>query len=375
LPEIIKNGEIMSMLNRRQFGLTATGAAAALTLGSGVRGAAALDKAKVAFMYVGPVSDHGYSYQHDLGRRQMAEHFGAKVETSFVENVAEGADAERVINQLAAAGNDLIFTTSFGFMNPTLKVAQRFPKVKFEHATGYKRAANLATYSSRFYEGRTPCGLITGKMTKSNIIGYIGSFPIPEVVSGINAFTLALREVNPAAQVRVVWVNSWYDPGKEAAAAKALIDQGADILCQHTDSPAAIQEAETRGIFAFGQSSDMSRFGQKACLTSITDDWTPYYIRRVQALLDGTWTSEDFWGGLNTGTVVMTPFNPAIPADVQALATQAIEDIKSGKRHSFAGPFKDQSGKVMVAEGKTASDPDILGMAYYVEGVQGSLPK
>jgi basic membrane protein A len=360
-------------LRRRGFvlGTAATG----LGLAAGVRPGFAQDPLKVGFVYVGPTSDNGWTYRHDVARKEVEAAFPGKVKTSFVENVPEGPDAERVIRQLATTGHGLIFTTSFGFMNPTLKVAQRFPKVKFEHATGYKRAANLATYSGRFYEGRTPCGLIAGKMTKSNIIGYIGSFPIPEVVSGINAFTLALREVNPAAQVRVVWVNSWYDPGKEAAAAKALIDQGADILCQHTDSPAAIQEAETRGIFAFGQSSDMSRFGQKACLTSITDDWTPYYIRRVQALLDGTWTSEDFWGGLNTGTVVMTPFNPAIPADVQALATQAIEDIKSGKRHSFAGPFKDQSGKVMVAEGKTASDPDILGMAYYVEGVQGSLPK
>lgn len=363
------------MLNRRQFGLTVAGTAAALTVGPAVSRAFAADKLKVGFVYVGPVSDHGYSYQHDQGRKFVQEKFGDRVETTFVENVAEGPDSERVINQLASGGHGLIFTTSFGFMNPTLKVAQRFPKVKFEHGTGYKRAENLATYSGRFYEGRTVCGLIAGKMTKSNIIGYVGSFPIPEVVSGINAFTLALRSVNPQAQVRVVWVNSWYDPGKEAAAAKALIDQGADILAQHTDSPAPIQEAEARGVHAFGQSSDMSRFGPKAHLTSIVDDWRPYYADRVQAVLEGTWKSEDYWGGLATGTVFLPPFNDAVPADAKELGYKAIEDIKSGKLHPFTGPIKDQSGKIVIAEGKTATDPEILSMNYYVEGVQGTLPK
>jgi basic membrane protein A and related proteins len=371
------------MMNRRQFGLSVAGTAAAFTAspfsgslsGSFGNKALAADKLKVGFVYVGPVSDHGYSYQHDLGRKHVAQHFGDKIETTYVENVAEGPDTERVIQQLAQGGHGLIFTTSFGFMNPTLKVAQRFPKVKFEHATGYKRAANVATYSGRFYEGRTVCGLIAGKMTKSNIIGYIGSFPIPEVVSGINAFTLALRSVNPEAQVRVVWINSWYDPGKEAAAAKALIDQGADILAQHTDSPAPIQEAEARGIYAFGQSSDMSRFGPKAHLTSVVDDWNPYYEQRVQAVLDGTWKSEDYWGGLATGTVFLPPFNEALPADVKEMGNKAIEDIKSGALHPFTGPIKDQSGKIVVAEGKTATDPEILSMAYYVEGVQGTLPK
>ena len=226
---------------------------------------------KVGFVYVGPVGDHGWTYQHDQGRQAVEAAFGDRVETTFVESVKEGPDAERVIRQLAASGHGLIFTTSFGFMDPTLKVAKAFPDVKFEHATGFKRADNVSTYSGRFYEGRHVIGLIAGKMTKTNKIGYIASFPIPEVVRGINAATLAAQSVNPDIEVQVVWVNTWYDPGKEADAAKALIDQGADILMQHTDSPAAIQIAEERGILAFGQASDMKAFGPNAQLTSIIE--------------------------------------------------------------------------------------------------------
>ena len=338
--------------------------------------AVAQDKqVKAAWVYVGPVSDHGYSYQHDLGRKAVEQAFGDKVKTTFVENVPEGADAERVIQQLAQAGNDIIFTTSFGFMNPTLKVAKNFPNVKFEHATGYKRADNVATYSARFYEGRHVIGLIGGKMTKSNIIGYIGSYPIPEVVSGINAFTLAAQKVNPNVQVKVVWVNTWYDPGKEAAAAKALMDQGADIIVQHTDSPAPIQAAQERGLYAFGQSSDMTRFGEKAHLTAIVDDWNPYYIERVKAVMDGTWKSIDTWGGFKEGMVVLPPYNPAIPKDVVAMAEEARQGIIAGKVHAFTGPIKDQSGKVVIPEGKTATDEEILGMNYFVQGVQGQVPK
>ena len=215
------------------------------------------DPLKVGFIYVGPVGDHGWTYRHDVGRQAIEAEFGDKVETTFVESVPEGADAERVIRKLASSGHGLIFTTSFGFMNPTLKVAREFPDVKFEHATGYKRADNLATYAARFYEGRAVIGTMAGMMTKSNIIGYIGSFPIPEVMRGINAFSIAMRKVNPDAEIKVVWVNSWYDPGKEADAAKALIDQGADIITQHTDSPAPLQVAQERGVFGFGQASDM----------------------------------------------------------------------------------------------------------------------
>ncbi|MBI1208744.1 MAG: BMP family ABC transporter substrate-binding protein [Azospirillum sp.] len=330
---------------------------------------------KVAFVYVGPVGDHGWSYQHDLGRRAVEERFGGKVVTTMVENVSEGADAERVIEELAEAGNKLIFTTSFGFMNPTIKVAARHPEVMFEHATGYKRSPNVATYSARFYEGRTVVGLIAGKMTKSNIIGYIGSHPIPEVISGINAFTLALRKVNPKAEVRVVWVNAWYDPGKEAAAAKALLDQGADVICQHTDSPAPVQAAAERGAWSVGQSSDMTRFGPNSQLTSIVDEWDVYYISRVQAVLSGTWKPTDTWGGLKDKMLYLAPYNPALPKDVLELAEKARVDIMDGTLNPFAGPIIGQDGKEILPAGKTLSDADILRMNYYVEGVQGKLPR
>ena len=251
------------------------------------------DPTKVGFIYVGPVGDHGWTYRHDIGRQAIEAEFGDAVETSFVESVSEGPDAERVIRQLASDGHDLIFTTSFGFMNPTVKVAKQFPDVKLEHATGYKRADNVSTYLARFYEGRAVIGTIAGHMTETNTIGYIASFPIPEVIRGINAFTLAMREVNPEAEVKVVWVNSWYDPGKEADAAKTLIDQGADIITQHTDSPAPLQVAEERGVHAFGQASDMAAFAPKAQLTSIINNWDAYYVERAKAVIDGNWQSSD----------------------------------------------------------------------------------
>ncbi|MDE0174855.1 MAG: BMP family ABC transporter substrate-binding protein [Defluviicoccus sp.] len=339
-----------------------------------VAGAQAADKVKVGFVYVGPIGDHGWTYRHDVGRLAIEKQFGDKVETTYVESVSEGADAERVIRQLASTGHDLIFTTSFGFMNPTVKVAKKFPKVKFEHCSGYKRGPNVSTYLARFYEGRTISGLIAGKMTKSNVIGYIASFPIPEVVRGINAFTLALREVNPKAEVKVVWVNTWYDPGKEGDAAKALIDQGADVILQHTDSPAPAQIAQKRGVWAVGQASDMTKFAPKSHLTAIIDDWNNYYVARTKAVLDGTWKSQDVWQGLNTGMIAMAPYNPAIPKDVVALAMQAEADIKSGKRHPFQGPVRNQAGKVVIPKGKAADDKMLLSMDWYVEGVQGKLP-
>ncbi len=345
--------------------------AAALLIGGQ---ALAADPVKVGFVYVGPVGDHGWSYQHDQARKELEAHFGDKVKTAFVENVAEGADSERVINQFAQQGFDLVFTTSFGFMNPTLKVAKRFPKVKFEHATGYKRADNLATYAARFYEGRAVIGTIAGHMTKSNVIGYIAPFPIPEVVRGINAFTIALREVNPKAEVKVIWTNSWYDPGREREAAETLIAQGADILSQHTDSPAPVQVAQEKGVLAFGQASDMSRFGPDAHLTSIVDDWAPYYTERVQAVIDGTWTSTDTWGGFDSGMVVMAPYNDKMPADVRAAAEKMEEAIRSGKHHPFQGPITNQTGEVVVKEGETLGDDKLLSMDWYVQGVQGRLP-
>lgn len=328
---------------------------------------------KVGFVYVGPIGDHGYSYQHDQGRLAVEKELGVK--TTYVESVPEGADAERVIRQLAASGHDLIFTTSFGFMNPTIKVAKNFKNVKFEHATGYKRADNVSTYSARFYEGRTVLGTIAGKMTKSNVVGYIGSFPIPEVIRGIDAFTLALRKVNPVAVVKVVWVNSWFDPGKESDAAKTLIDQGADIITQHTDSAAPLQVAESRGVYAFGQASDMKAFAPKAQLTSIIDDWSEYYIERVKAVMNGTWESADVWYGLKQGMVKMAPYGDAVPADVRKLADEVKQSIIDGNLHPFQGPIKNQKGELVVKAGEVISDTELLGLNWYVEGVEGSIPK
>jgi simple sugar transport system substrate-binding protein len=260
-------------------------------------------------------------------------------------------------------------------MNPTLKVAKRFKKVKFEHATGYKRAANVSTYSARFYEGRAILGAIAGKMTKSNVVGYIGSFPIPEVIRGIDAFTLALRKVNPKATVKVVWVNSWFDPGKEGDAAKALIDQGVDIITQHTDSPAPLQVAEKRGVYAFGQASDMAAFAPKAQLTSIVDNWNNYYIERVKAVMDGSWKSTDTWDGIKSGMVEMAPYGDAVPQDVRDMAEKIKASIVDGSFHPFQGPIKNQKGELVVKAGEVISDADLSRLNWYVEGVEGSIPK
>ncbi|MGC5779766.1 BMP family ABC transporter substrate-binding protein [Methylobacterium sp. NFXW15] len=343
----------------------------ALLLFSGA--AKAEDKLKVGFVYVGPVADYGYSFQHDLSRKALAEALPGKVETTYLENVPE-ADSERAIEKLARSGMGLIFTTSFGFMEPTLKVARKFPKVKFEHATGYKRADNVSTYSARFYEGRYVCGKIAAKLSKTGTVGYIASFPIPEVVSGINAFMLGAQSVNPNIKVKIVWVNTWFDPGKEAEAAKALLAQGADILSQHTDSAAPLQEAEKQGKLAFGQSSDQYRFAPKAQLTSIVDDWNGYVIAEAKAVLDGTWKSHDTWGGIKDGMVVLAPFTN-MPDDVKAMAEATVKDIASGKVQPFAGPVTKQDGTVAVKDGETAPDPMILGMNWYVKGIDDKLPQ
>ncbi|MGB0748210.1 MAG: BMP family ABC transporter substrate-binding protein [Magnetospiraceae bacterium] len=335
--------------------------------------ATAADSVKVGFIYVGPIGDHGWSYRHDIGRQAIEKALGDKAKTSYVESVKEGPDAERVIQQLAA-DHDLIFTTSFGFMNPTVKVAGRNPKVKFEHATGYKRADNVSTYAARFYEGRYVTGKIAAKMTKSKIIGYVGAYPIPEVVRGINAYLLGARSVDPEITAKVIWVNSWYDPGKEADAAKALIDQGADIIAQHTDSPAPLQTAGSRGVYGFGQASDNHHFAPDAQLTAIIDNWDSYYVARAQAVLDGTWESADTWGGLKAGMVSMAPYTN-MPDEVAALAKETEEGIKSGAIHPFAGPVKDQSGAIRVPEGEVLSDEELLKMDWYVEGVEGKVPQ
>lgn len=352
--------------------------ASALVAGAaalGLASAAHAEKLKIGFVYVSPIGDAGWTFQHELGRRQLVKELGDKVETKFVESVPEGADAERVIRNLAADGHKLIFTTSFGYMNPTIKVAQNFPKIVFMHATGYKRAKNVGTYLARFYEGRYLTGIVAGKATKSNVLGYVAAFPIPEVVRGINAFTLGARSVNPKAEVRVIWVNSWYDPGKEREAAEALIAQGADVVTHHTDSTAVVQAAEAKGKYAIGYHSDMSKYGPKAHLTAATHIWGDYYVKVTKDMLAGTWKSGEIWGGIKDGMIALAPMSAAVPADVKAMVMAKEKAIAAGSFHPFQGPVKDQSGKVVVPAGKVMSDGDMLKMNYYVEGVAGKLPK
>lgn len=334
---------------------------------------AAKDPLKVGFVYVSPTGEAGWTYTHDEARKYLEEKFGDKIETTFVESVPEGADAERVITQLAKSGHGLIFTTSFGYMNPTLKVAKRFPKVKFEHATGYKRAKNVGTYFDRIYEARYLSGIIAGHMSKSNTLGYLAAFPIPEILRGINAFTLGVRSVNPDAKVKVVWINSWFDPGKEREAADSLIDQGADIITQHTDSPAPLQAAEAAGIYAIGYSSDMSAYGPKAHLTAPTHNWKDFYAKRVQQVLSGTWKSEDVWQGMDANMTMLSPLHEDIPAPVVEQINLISEKISKGEFHPFTGPIKNQQGKEVLAAGKIMDDKRLLRMNYYVEGVEGRL--
>ncbi|MBK8456952.1 MAG: BMP family ABC transporter substrate-binding protein [Phyllobacteriaceae bacterium] len=335
----------------------------------------AADKYKACFVYVGSKTDGGWTQAHEAGRMQVDAELGDKVETKFVENTPEGPDAERAIERLAREGCGIIFTTSFGFMDPTLAVAAKFPDVKFEHATGFKTAANLTTYNSRFYEGRYIIGQIAGKQSKKGVAGYIASFPIPEVVMGINAFLLGARSVNPDFKLKVVWVNTWFDAGKEADAAKALIDQGVDIITQHTDSTGPMQVAEERGIQAFGQAFDQIKAGPKAQLSAITDTWGPYYVKRIKAAMDGTWKGgESSWDGLKDGILTMAPYTN-MPDDVKAMAMDTEAKIKSGELHPFTGPVKKQDGTEWLAAGAKSDDGTLLGMNFYVEGVDDKLPQ
>ena len=361
------DSHVFSTFHRRSLLAGAAGVAALPILGLRATAQAPLG---IGFIYVGPTGDYGWTHAHDVGRKAIEAEYGARVKTSYVENVAEGPDAERVLRQLAQGGNGLIFATSFGFMNPTVRVARQFPNVKFEHATGYQRASNLATYNARFYEGRAVCGTIAGHMSKTGTAGYIASFPIPEVVMGISAFTLAARKVNPNFRTKVLWVSTWYDPAKEADAAKALIDGGCDILTQHTDSPAPLQTAEARGLFGFGQASDMKTYAPKAQLTSILDDWAPYYVRRVKAVMDGTWTSGDTWDGLREGAVKMASYGDAVPEAARKAADAVREGIVAGTLHPITGPVKDQKGELRLKEGEKASDEMLSKMDWYPEGVQ-----
>ncbi len=354
-------------------------ATAALGLGLAFAGGAnAMDKVKACWIYVGPVGDGGWTFQHDQGRLDVIAAFGDKVDAStFQENVPEGADSERVLTQMALGGCNIIFTTSFGYMDATNAVAAKFPDVKFEHATGYKRdSANVSTYNARFYEGRAVTGTIAGRMTKSNKIGYIGSFPIPEVIQGINASFIHAKKVNPDVTMSIVWAYTWFDPAKEADAAKALIEQGVDVIMQHTDSTAPLAEAaKTPGVIGFGQASDMSEYKPSPRVSSIIDNWGPYYVERVGALLDGTYAQKDTWAGIGGGEVKIGDITDAVPAEVKAEAEALAASIGDGSYHPFTGPLNKQDGTPWLADGVVANDGELAGMMFYVEGIVGDIPQ
>ena len=359
-------------MQRRDF-TRVVGAGAALSAMPGlIRSAAAAEPLKVGFIYLGPVGDFGWTYQHDIARQAAVAEYGDKIRTTFIESVPEGPDSEKVMSDLAQSGHQLIFATSFGYMNYVVRAAKRFPKIFFEHATGYKRDANIATYNIRFYQARYVQGVIAGKLSKAGLAGYVGSLPVPEVVQGLNAFMLGMQSVNPKARLKFIMVNSWYDPPKEGDAAKALIDQGCDIITQHTDSPAPLQAAASRGVKAFGQSTDMAKFAPGDQLTASTDIWGPYYIKRIGETLAGTWKSTDTWGGFDSGMLGMAPFSN-MPPDVVAAAEEAKAAVASGKNPVFAGPLTDQAGAQKLAAGGSLDDGALSSLQWLVQGIDGKL--
>lgn len=328
---------------------------------------------KVGFLYVAPLADAGWVRQHEEGRLAVQSALDGRVKTSYVENVAEGPDAERVLRDLVATGHKLIFTPSFGYMEPTLKVARDFPDVKFESITGYKTAANVAAANARYYEGRYLAGIAAGRMTKGNVAGYVAGFPIPEVLQGINAFTLGMRSVNPQAQVKVVWINAWFDPGKEREAAMSLMDQGADVLAFHTATTAVMAAAQERGKLAVAYHSDMRKVAPDAQLVAVTHQWGEYYKQRTRAALDGSWKPQNVWGGVKEGMIRVGYFGTKVPKAVQDEVLARQKDIAAGKLKPFAGPIADNGGKAVIAKGQVLTDEQILTMDYLVSGVQGKV--
>lgn len=330
---------------------------------------------KVGFVYVAPLADTGWVRQHEEGRKAVQAALGDKVKTSYVENVAEGADAERVIRDLAQQGHQLIFTPSFGYMEPTLKVARDFPNVKFESITGYKTAPNVAAANARYYEGRYLAGIAAGRMTQSNVAGYVAGFPIPEVLQGINAFTLGLRSVNAKAEVKVVWLNAWFDPPREREAAMSLMNQGADVLAFHTGSNAVMAAAQERGKLAVGYHSDMRKVAPDAQIVAVTHQWGDYYTARAKAVLDGSWKTGSVWGGVKDGMVRVGDFGSKVPAAVQAEVLARQKDMAAGKLQPFTGPITDNEGKPVLDKGAVMTDAQILSMNFLVSGVQGKVAK
>ena len=328
---------------------------------------------KAAFVYVTPVFDAGWTHQHDQGRKAVEKALGIAVKTTVVDNVAEGADSERVVRDLAQQGHDVIFTTSFGYMEPTLKVAKEFPNVKFESITGYKTDVNVSVANARYYEGRYLAGVAAGRMTQSNVVGYVAGFPIPEVLQGLNAFTLGMRSVNPQAQVKVIWLNSWFDPAKERDAAFALFNQSVDVITFHTASNAVMVAAQERGKMAIAYHSDMRKVAPDAQLMAVTHEWGAYYTQRVLAVQKGQWRTGNVWGGIKEGMIRVGDFGPKLPAKVRDEIVKLQQDIAQGKRHPFQGPIVDNEGKAIVAAGQKLSDVQILNMNYGVAGVMGKI--
>jgi len=348
-------------------------AAPALAAKSAPVAATAVTPLKVAFVYVSPVGDFGWTAQHDKGRREMQQALGDRVVSTYVDKVAEGPDAERVIRDLAQQGNRLVFTPSFGYMAPTLKVAAEFPDTVFEHGSGYRMAKNVAVYNARFYEGRYLAGMIAGGMTRTHVIGVVAAFPIPEVIQGINAFTLGARSVDPKVQTRVVWINAWYDPGRERDATNTLLDGGVDVVTHHTDSTAVVAAAEARGKMAVAYHSDMASFGPHAQLVAVTHQWGEFYARTVRSVLDGTWKPTAVWGGLREGMIRLEGMGAAVPAELRERVARREADIREGRFHPFTGPLTANDGRVVLASG-AMSDEAMNTMDYFVQGVVGKLP-
>ncbi len=336
---------------------------------------AAGEPVKAGFVYVSPITEAGWTKQHDEGRKAVEAALGAGVKTTFVENVPEGADAERVIRDLARQGNQIIFTPSFGYMEPTLKVAKEFPEVKFESITGYKTADNVAAANARYYEGRYLAGIAAGRMTQTGVAGYVAGFPIPEVLQGINAFTLGMRSVNPKAQVKVVWLNAWFDPPKERDAAMALFNQNVDVIAFHTGSTAVMTAAQERGKLAVAYHSDMRKVAPDAQIVAVTHQWGDYYTRRIQAAANGTWTSGKVWGGVKEGMIRVGDFGSKVPKAVQQEVLARQKDIASGRLKPFSGPIVDNEGREVVPKGQAMTDEQILTMNFLVSGVQGRIAK
>ncbi|MBI1170123.1 BMP family ABC transporter substrate-binding protein [bacterium] len=358
----------MTKISRRNL-MKGAGLATLATLASP---ALAADKVKIGFIFLGPIGDYGWTWAHNKGRMAVESELGDQVETIYVENVAEDASAIPVLRDLAQQGCKLIFTTSYGFMDQTIQVAGEFPDVKFEHCTGYKRADNVSTYNSKFHEGRAVLGTISGIMSKTATLGYLGSYKVPEVVLGVNAFALSAQKQNPKAVVKLVMIDSWFDPPKEAAATETLINLGCDIVTTHTDSPGPLQILEQKGLYGFGQGADMSTFAPNAHLTAIEDIWGPYYISRAKALLDGSWKSTDTWDGFKEGTVVIAPYNKAVTPEAVAAADKVQAGYKDGSFNIFTGPIYDQDGKLRVKEGEVMKDADLAVIDWFVKGVESA---